>query len=350
MSTLEQFAVWSTAYVNDLPDSAFLYIESGGEKDSDGKTTPRSLRHFPYKDANGKVDLPHLRNALARIPQSNLPADVKKAVTAKAEKILAQNGGSDNDGDETARTLPAELFSAVVPLTHVEVCDTTATGNGTYTMSGYAAVFNQQAVFLDSQFLKLKVQIAADAFDRVLNEQGLNRPDGVVHFNLGHDMNRAVAATDVPIGQPGSLELRPDAHGLRYFARVSKDDPDGVALATKMRDGVIRQASMAFVAAENHYETFEHPDGTVEELRTIQRVGTLYDVCACAQGAFPQTVSQLQMYAASLGRTDLTSVGQRVAAGQPGSSQDRATQLAAGQAERRRELAKYRRDLARIRK
>lgn len=81
-------AVWTAAYVNSLPDSAFLYVESGGSKDGEGKTTPRSLRHFPYKDASGAVDLPHLRNALARIPQSNLPQDVKDRLTAKAQRIL----------------------------------------------------------------------------------------------------------------------------------------------------------------------------------------------------------------------------------------------------------------------
>src|SRR5262249_5673290 len=57
-----------------------------------GKTTPRSLRHFPYKDANGKVDLPHLRNALARIPQSSLSADVKARAIAKAQSIAKANG------------------------------------------------------------------------------------------------------------------------------------------------------------------------------------------------------------------------------------------------------------------
>ena len=63
-------ATWDTAYINNLPDSSFAYIESGGTKDGDGKTVPRSLRHFPYKDDSGAVDLPHLRNALARAPQS----------------------------------------------------------------------------------------------------------------------------------------------------------------------------------------------------------------------------------------------------------------------------------------
>lgn len=69
---LEERAVWSAAFINDLPDSAFAVIEAGGEKDEDGKTTPRSLRHFPHHNAQGAIDLPHLRNALARAPQSPL--------------------------------------------------------------------------------------------------------------------------------------------------------------------------------------------------------------------------------------------------------------------------------------
>ncbi len=93
-------AVWTTAYVNDLPDGAFLHIESGGEKDSEGKTTPRSLRHFPYKDASGAVDLPHLRNALARIPQSNLPQDVKDRLTVRAQRILDAQKSVDVTGKE----------------------------------------------------------------------------------------------------------------------------------------------------------------------------------------------------------------------------------------------------------
>lgn len=92
----EAKAVWTTRYINDLPDDAFLYIEPGGEKDEEGKTVPRSLRHFPYKDANGKVDLPHLRNAIARIPQSNAPGlttEKKRALQEKARRILAEEQG-----------------------------------------------------------------------------------------------------------------------------------------------------------------------------------------------------------------------------------------------------------------
>jgi len=60
---IEGLAKMTRKAINDLPDSDFAYIESGGEKDEEGKTKPRSLRHFPIHDAS------HVRNALARIGQ-----------------------------------------------------------------------------------------------------------------------------------------------------------------------------------------------------------------------------------------------------------------------------------------
>lgn len=81
-------AVMSTASANNLPDSAFLYISPGGSKDGEGKTVPRSLRHFPYRNASGGIDLPHLRNAIARIPQASIPAEKKASLQAHARKLL----------------------------------------------------------------------------------------------------------------------------------------------------------------------------------------------------------------------------------------------------------------------
>lgn len=122
---VENFAVWSTAYINDLPDASFLIVEGGGSKDAEGKTTPRSLRHFPYRDADGKVDLPHLRNALARIPQSNLPAAVKARALSRARRLarnagidVSENrlGGSDMlDGNETIE-VPRTFFDKLTSL------------------------------------------------------------------------------------------------------------------------------------------------------------------------------------------------------------------------------------------
>ena len=59
--------VWTRRYIDDLPDSAFALILPGGTKDEEGKTVPRSLRKFPHHRRDGTVDIPHLRNANARV-------------------------------------------------------------------------------------------------------------------------------------------------------------------------------------------------------------------------------------------------------------------------------------------
>src|SRR6266566_1638802 len=133
--------------------------------------------------------------------------------------------------ERQAPTGPSELRYAVAPITNVEVRDPTATDDNTWTMSGYAAVFNETTTLLDSKFIRLTESIDQRAFDPVLQSQQMDSPDGVVHFNFGHDMNRAVAATDVPAGTPGSLKLNSDKRGLFFLAKVPRDDPDGVAMA-----------------------------------------------------------------------------------------------------------------------
>jgi HK97 family phage prohead protease len=79
---------WTTSYVNDLPDTAFLLIAPGGHKDAEGKTLPRSLRYFPVRDASGGVDAIHVRNALSRIPQANtLSANQRETAMSKAKSL-----------------------------------------------------------------------------------------------------------------------------------------------------------------------------------------------------------------------------------------------------------------------
>lgn len=98
-------AVWSTSYVNNLPNSSFLYVEPG-EKDGEGKTVPRSKRHFPVRDASGKLDLAHLRNAIARIPQSNAPGltpEKKRSLQERARRLL---GNQDKEMYDEGMAMP----------------------------------------------------------------------------------------------------------------------------------------------------------------------------------------------------------------------------------------------------
>jgi hypothetical protein len=99
-------AVWSTARINRFPDSSFLWVGPGGKKDEEGKTVPRTLRKFPIRDENGKLDLPHLRNAIARIPQSDIPAADKKRLQARARRML------DEAQEKAAKRLVVALAKA----------------------------------------------------------------------------------------------------------------------------------------------------------------------------------------------------------------------------------------------
>lgn len=115
MSDMEK-RVWTAAEVNNFPDSSFAYISEGGKKDSEGKTVPRSLRHLPYKDANGKIDPAHVRNALARLPQTDIPESAKASARAKlvvaakevgidvSGKVDDAKGGEDNMIKKTVST------------------------------------------------------------------------------------------------------------------------------------------------------------------------------------------------------------------------------------------------------
>lgn len=124
---------WSKAYMDELPDSSFLYVESGGSK-VDGKTTPKSKRHFPVKDKNGKVDAAHVRNALSRIPQSKLPQDVKDKAKAKATKLL---NGIKKAYDAYVRVEKAKLV--IKPKNKAGVISDGIQENGSGSMSLQAA-------------------------------------------------------------------------------------------------------------------------------------------------------------------------------------------------------------------
>ena len=85
----------STKSKNDLPDSDFAYIQPGGKKDASGKTTPRSLRHLPINDAA------HVRNALARLSQTDISAEAKKAALRKIKAAAKKYGIKVSSTDAT---------------------------------------------------------------------------------------------------------------------------------------------------------------------------------------------------------------------------------------------------------
>ena len=90
---------WTRAYINDLPDSAFAFVEPEYGKTSDNK----NMRHLPYKDKNGNIDPTHLINALARVNQikplgaTSKEVAIKKAMSVLRRAVATYNKQHPND-------------------------------------------------------------------------------------------------------------------------------------------------------------------------------------------------------------------------------------------------------------
>jgi len=86
-------AEWNTKYVNSLPDSSFLWVEKGG-KAVDGMTKPLSLRHLPYKDKLGKLDIAHVKAASAAIggARTGKPMNVPAVAKSKLKSAMKTLG------------------------------------------------------------------------------------------------------------------------------------------------------------------------------------------------------------------------------------------------------------------
>ncbi len=87
----EQAAKWTRAYINSLPNSAFVIIEPAYLR---GETDNKNARHLPYKDKEGKVDPAHLRNAAARCGQIKAVTDsistesLRKKACARVQTLV----------------------------------------------------------------------------------------------------------------------------------------------------------------------------------------------------------------------------------------------------------------------
>ena len=79
-----QMIRWSTAYINSLPNSSFAVVEPAYVR---GSTENKNCRHLPFKGKDGKVDLPHLRNALVRVNQIN---PLSKSISVKDLRSAAK--------------------------------------------------------------------------------------------------------------------------------------------------------------------------------------------------------------------------------------------------------------------
>ena len=229
--------VWSGAYVNDLPDSAFLYIDKAAAtgKDSDGKTVPRSARHLPVKDANGKPDAAHIANAMARVNQLAAPASVRMGLMSKLKDMAAAHpgmgAGKTDDYQGTAgsgrQALPGEGLQT---RTFDLALEWRSDGDGR-TLIGRAVPYGQTA-----EIAQGRERFVMGAFAHQIR-------GGQLHTIKLHGSHTQRMSGDFPIGKTLSLQEQQD--GLHGAWRLH-DTPRGDEALHLVKTGEVTGLSIGF--------------------------------------------------------------------------------------------------------
>jgi HK97 family phage prohead protease len=215
-------AVLDSAARDNLPDSAFGYIEPGGKK-VNGKTVPGKLRHFPLHDAA------HVRNALARAAQgARFGKEAMPSILAAAKKHGIQHDeASSGTGRSFDSLYPEVRFLADVP-------EIRSIGDGQpQHITGYAAAFGK----LSRRLGGFVERVMPTAFEEARNA---GYPDVVCRYNHKDDMVLGTTAA-------GTLSLDIDERGLRYDVVPPNHRGDILELIQR---GDVRYSSFAFRCAE----------------------------------------------------------------------------------------------------
>jgi HK97 family phage prohead protease len=264
-----------TATENELPDSAFAYIEPGGTKDNDGKTTPRSLRHFPVHDAA------HVRNALARASSSPFGEKAMSSIKSAARKFGVHVGENSIDRDFERREvrITSQYRDFEKP---IEFRDR---GDGGRWIGGYATVFIPR----ESRNLGGFTERVSPHFFDVIATQNWRNTDGthpVCRFN--HDTNMILGTQEA-----GTLQITADRIGVDYTVKPPEARKDITELVER---GDIRYSSFGFRIHDGGDE-WEWRDGMAR--RTLHS-GDCIDVAPVLSPGYMDTTAMLRAFDAAL--------------------------------------------------
>ena len=328
-------AEMSGADQNDLPDSDFAYIEPGGKVEG-GKTTPRSLRHFLINDEA------HVRNALARLPQSPFESKARPKVEAAARRMGIGEPAEVTKHKESPMTAPADQVPAA---------------SGTNELKAARAVLKQaklakkagrlqkQALMARARQLVAKGTLhnLADAHEAVLEAlKGQEDPEDAKKFQSladdiagmmsDHAMGESDAAAVPDDGEDG--ETAPVEKAKPVTLRKAKAAAKAARLekrAAKDRISVAKaQATLAKIGRRNSTSDQAHVDaidshaaalGATAHLTTP--TGTPLDPTAVQKAGDEQVAGAIDLIQKAIGplfgekleaiRGDLTEVSQQVA-------------------------------------
>lgn len=148
----------------------------------------------------------------------------------------------------------------------VSVMETRKAEDGAMYVEGYATTFNQPYQLWTSPDYTVNEQVDRNAFDET------DMSDVIMQYDHEGRVFARIAN--------GTLELSADDHGLKIRARLDGTEI-GRQLFEEIQGGYTNKMSFGFTVKEQkREETVDEETGHITVLRTITKIGKLYDVSA----------------------------------------------------------------------
>ena len=247
--------------INNLPDSAFAFVEGGGTRDPGGKTVPRTKRHFPLHDEAA------VRRSLTQAPQSPFGKAAMPKIMAAARKHGVKVGGDQRAafGLYEPDGFPERRFTKFPPEVRKRTDGLPAT------IYGYAAAFGK----LSRKLGGFVEQVDTLAFNE---SKTAGFPDVVCRYN--HKDDQLLGTT-----YARTLKLAIDETGLAYEVEPPNARADVLEYVSR---GDVRHSSFAFRVYPGGDEwglsEFNYP------MRTLLSV-QLVDVAPVLDPAYPDATA-----------------------------------------------------------
>ena len=259
---------------NDAPASYYRKMFAWYDPEADPET--KGAYKFPHHmvDGEGNIGPANLRACYAIIAVLNgarggadIPAEDREGVWRHAARHI-RDAGKEPPELKAVRDVEFVERRAFTVEWRAEEKD------GRPRLVGYAAVFNRESENLGG-YVEI---IAPGAFDDVLDDD--------VRALWNHDPKYVLGRTKV-----GTLHLEVDEKGLKV--EITPPDTQWARdLMESIRRGDVDQMSFAFEVADGGDEWVKKDGKTV---RTIRRIGRLYDVSVVTFPAYPQTEVTLRV-------------------------------------------------------
>ena len=161
--------------------------------------------------------------------------------------------------------MPVKIDKREYRKIETEELKTRKSESGDMVVEGYATTFNQPYELMRDKGMIVNEQVDARAFDET------DMSDTIMQYD--HE-GRVFARV-----KNGTLQLTPDEHGLRVTANLGGTEI-GRQLFEEIQGGYTNKMSFGFTVTGQKRERSKDAEGNTVIMRTITKVGRLFDVSA----------------------------------------------------------------------